>query len=457
VTAPLTTPVVSASTPVAGSPASAGVIGPSAPLPRLLRGVGWSLIGTSVGRILAVASSVAAAQLLGADQFGRVTLALSTSLLLAAVAGLGMPIAATHQVATWRSRDRRRAGDAVAAVLATSTTGGVVTAVALVAGAPVLARFVYHDPASVGALQAAALLVLGLTVQGAQAAVLAGLEAFDRAAIGTVLSAATALAGTVVGARLDGARGAVAGAGVAALATAVIQQQLLRRALAVRGVPLVLRLRPFAGADMRAVASTSFVTGLLVLGANWVGTALLAQGTDGLVQAAHFQAATQWRTAVLHVPLAAAGPLLALLTNAAGSGDSRTHGIVSRAGLMAVGGIATGFAVVVAAASPWIAGLYGRSFTDAALPLALLVASAVPMALSQVLGQLVLSRGQLLAGVWACSAWAVLLLLSAGWLTPRWGASGLAAAHLIAYPVQLVVLAVAARRAVRPTRDESTR
>ena len=75
-----------------------------------LRGGSWALVGTFVGRVANVGALLLAARLLGSEQFGGMSLALSTALVVTSVSALGLPVAAQKLVAEAREIDVVRRG-----------------------------------------------------------------------------------------------------------------------------------------------------------------------------------------------------------------------------------------------------------------------------------------------------------------------------------------------------------
>lgn len=154
-----------------------------------------------------------------------------------------------------------------------------------------------------------------------------------------------------------------------------------------------------------------------------------------------FNAANQWRTAILFFPMRLAAIVLPLLANTRG-GDNERHyarilwynvGLSSAAALVP--------AVLIAWLAPYIMATYGEGFASSNLVLAVLALSAVPMIANHVMGASVASLNRMWYGFLANLVWAVAMLTGTHLLVPLKGALGLAIAILIASPFQTVCLA----------------
>ena len=110
-------------------PWTGGPAGPRADttLRTALRGGSWALVGTFVGRAANVGALLLAARQLGSEQFGAMSLALSTMLVVTSVSALGLPVAAQKLVAESREIDVARRDRVITLTLAMTVAVGVPT------------------------------------------------------------------------------------------------------------------------------------------------------------------------------------------------------------------------------------------------------------------------------------------------------------------------------------------
>ena len=405
---------------------------------RLVRAVGWNASGTVLARLLTLASSIVVGRALGVAGFGAIGVMQQTVTLLVTVTTMGLPTTLTTDVAAARTDDHDRVGRLIAAAMAAAGGVSLLIALGLALGGRAMAEQVMGVPALAGALPGAALLLVSQSLFGMQVGALGGLERFRSCATATVLSGACALGGAALGAQRAGVTGAIWGLGLGAMVTALLTQALLAQACHALRTPLALREFRASIRHLWATARAATLTNLLVVGTTWFVSVTLAHQPDGAIGTGLLSLGLQWRAAVLALPLTAAAPLLSVLSTLRDDRDARRS--IGLLACQAAGGLALAGALVVMAASPKLVHAYGAGFDRAIPVLALLGASAIPLAIAGMLGQLALGRGDRRSGVIACVAWSVTLVVLCLVLTPRLGAVGAALATLLAAPVQVAVL-----------------
>lgn len=405
---------------------------------RLARAVSWNAAGTIIARLLTLASSILVGRTLGLAGFGAIGVLQQTVTLLVTVTALGLPTTLTTDLAAARTGEPRRVGALVGAGLLLATIVSTVAALLIRFGGPTMAARVLGVSSLAAALPAAAVLLVAQALTGMQIGALSGLERFRAVAAATVLAGATALTGAAVGARMAGVTGAVWGLALGSCVNVVAVQLMLRHACRSLGTPMTLRNARASIRHLWQTARAATLTNLMVVGTTWAVTVVLAHQDHGTAAVGLLTLGMQWRAAVLALPLTASTPLLSILSSLRHDGASRRF--IGTLACAVAGGIATIGALVVAAASPALVRAYGRGFDTAVPIMVMLAASAIPLAVAGMLGQLALGRGDRRSGVFACVAWSVTLLAGCAILTPRYGAAGAALATLIAAPVQVAIL-----------------
>jgi len=189
----------------------------------------------------------------------------------------------------------------------------------------------------------------------------------------------------------------------------------------------------------------------MVLPVHWLGTALLAHQPAGYAELGLFNAANQWRVAILFVPQAMAGMVLPALAALHGERDGTRYWRVFWGNVALIAGVALALAAGVVLSSGWILRSYGADFSGGRSTLILLAGSAVVLSVNQILGMDLISRDQMWPVLGCNTAWAVTLLALAWWLVPLQGARGLATAMFVAYPVQSVCMLALNLRGAPPS------
>jgi O-antigen/teichoic acid export membrane protein len=401
---------------------------------RFARGAGWTLIGAVSSQLSNLAASVIIARLLGREQFGEYGVIQSTAGIFGIFAGLGLGVTATKFVAELRSRDPERAGRIIALSCVVAIVSGGLLAIGLATYAPWLAARTLNAPELADELRIASVLLLFNTFNGAQIGVLSGFEAF--ASIARInLARGLVTFPITVGLVLQwGLPGAIWALAVTAAVTCFFSQISLRRHCAA----LAIRPQFLSAWRERQVLWTfsapAFFSGAMVGPVTWVANMMLVNRPNGYSEMGVFSAASQWRAALLFLPILigqVAVPMLASLQHPGGRHPARR---------VLVGSMLTNAAftipvlIVLLPGSGWIMSLYGPTFSTRGPVLGVALLSAVLLAIQAPVGNLITAFGWAWTGFFMNLGWAVCFLVTARILLDMgWGAQALASAYLAAY------------------------
>ena len=412
---------------------------------RLVQGMFWTLAGAMIARGLGLIATVFAARLLGREGFGELGAIQSTVAMFSAFAGFGLGLTATKHVAECRTDDPARAGRIITLSALMSAIFGAIMALGLLLFAGPLAKHSLAAPHLSGLLQISAGLIFLGALNGAQVGALSGLEAFKTIARVNLWNGLASFPILIAGVWWGGLMGAVWGL-VASLGVNWLLNHFAIRAASRRaGVPLGFNgLRHGAWRRESSVlwrfSLPAMLCSLMVLPVHWLCTALLAHQPAGYAEMGVFNAANQWRTAILFVPQAMAGIVLPALAGLHGESNRERYLRVFWSNVALIAGVAASLALGVVLFSGDIIRSYGASFSEGRATLILLALSAVVLSINQVLGVDLISRGRMWQVLGCNTAWAITLLGLSWWLVPLHGARGLAIALLAAYPVQSVFM-----------------
>jgi O-antigen/teichoic acid export membrane protein len=400
---------------------------------RLARGAFWTVLNTVVGRMLALVASIVIARVLGKAPFGQLGIVQGTVGMFGLLAGVGTSVTATKYVSELRVSDKLRAGRVIALSGWVALIGGALMTAGVLVAAPLLARRTLADPGMASHIRLSIGLLFFGALGGARSGALAGFEAWRAIAIVDSLSGLATIGLSVLGVYLGGLDGALLGA-VSGSALACLGYEIaLRRIAAEHGVPRVPLRDAFS--EMKLVWHFSLPALLSAASAatvNWLCSAIVVNQTDGYANMGVFNAANQWRTAILFLPNTLGSALLPVLSSLVGAREGKRWGRVIWAGLLA-NGVLAGCAVgVVTLLSSRIMRSYGSGFASGQSTLIVLAIAAWLAALATIAGQTIISSGLMWWGVALNGSWAVVLLGATWWFRGD-GALGFALANLIAY------------------------
>jgi O-antigen/teichoic acid export membrane protein len=379
-------------------------------------------------------ASILVARILGQIEYGEFGMIRSTVNMFVIFAGFGLGMTATKHVAEFHKSDPDRAGRIMAlSGLFALVSGTCVTLVVFIA-APWLAAQTINAAHLSPEIRIGAFILLINGLNGAQTGALAGFEAFKTIAKVNLCIGLVSFPLLVGGAFLGGVRGAVWALLLNMSANWLLNHLALRK-IAVRcRVPFTLKGCLQEWPILWSFSFPAALAGFMVSPVLWAGNALLVNQPEGYAQMGLFDAANQWRVAILFIPSMVAKVVLPMLSDLNGIGDGTRYWKVLKYNVLLNGAIGLSAAVLVSVAGPWIMGSYGQGFAGGQWVLVWLAFSAFLISVNQVVGQAIASRGKMWIGFCFNGLWGIALLVFAYWFVINgYGAEGLALGYFIAY------------------------
>lgn len=415
----------------------------SSPVATWLRGAGWIFGSSMVERAAALVQTILIARAIGADDYGRYALLLSTIALASPIASLQLPYSVISIVSRFAERDPARAGAVM--LLADRLTWGLTLAfLALCILWPAgLSSWLLGEGQHGWAVIFSGVILLTSVQAGLSDALLQAKQEFRVLALARSWTAAAAFALLVPVAlfapSLNYVMAAVAAANVLRLLAVAIPAHRHRRALR-SGVDL---RAAFAHASV--IFAFSIPSGLLSVvqgGAAWLGNYVLSRAPAGFTDLAIINTGVQWRLPVLMVMASLASAILPMLGASIGK---QQHGDVQRLqryNMVVNLGLATLFCAVVIAASPLILALYGDSFRDNNYLFALIVIAVIPTVYCNVHQQLLVARGTMWTQLWLSLPYGAIVIGGTMWFKQTLTGEILAYIQLAGWVVTAVAIGV---------------
>lgn len=415
-----------------------------------MKGAFWITAGTVLSRIGALLAWIPVARIVGDQQFGEIALLQSTITLFGILGGDALGTTAMKYIAEYRDTAPQRAGRILVLSGLLSVGTSLLMAGLTAAFSPWLASYTFRAPHLALSLEVSCLAILFTTLSGAQLGALAGLEAFREMAINGAVASLVSAPLLVIGAWQAGVDGVVWGLVAVSILTWILNHRALRACARRRGIPLKL-----AGCldEWRVLLSFSLPTllaGLVGPPVYWIANTILVRQPDGYAQMGLFNAANQWRAAVLYLTGILASLTLPILTNLRGSGDLKRYRQLFLGNVLAVFLTSMAAVVPLALLAPYIMSWYGPEFAHGWPVLLRLLAVAALFAVNGALGQLLSSSGRMWQAFALSAVWAA-VLLSAAWTWQFRGAWGLADAQLLSFAVYTALTGIYCWRQLRRT------
>lgn len=403
---------------------------------RLLTGAFWSTVSMMVARGLTLAAAYVSSHLLGKVGFGELGIIQNTVGTFGAIAGFGLGLTATKYVAELRQTDPARAGRVIGLSDLVAFSTGLGMALLLVIFAPWLAAVSLKAPHLAFPLRLGALMIFFGAMNGALSGALAGFEAFRETARTYFISAVVAFPVIVCGLYFFRLPGVICGLGLQYALNALLQRLALQRIARAQGVPITYRETRREAGILWRFSIPAALSAWCLTPVTWICNTMLVRSAFGYADMGIFNAANQWRMAILFIPITVGQAIIPMLSNLRGVGDRAGYRKLNRLSFLVSGGVSLLVAVVVILLSPILLGGYGNGFIDGKLTFIILIASTVIIAVNNAVSRILISTGKMLLQLGFDALWGAASLVSALLLIPRYGAMGLALSVLIAAAVQ---------------------
>jgi O-antigen/teichoic acid export membrane protein len=402
---------------------------------RFARGASWSLVGMGAAQGLALIASIIAARLLGQVSFGEFGMVTSTVGAFGMLAGLGLGLTATKYIAERRMGNPTGAGQIVGLITQVAAVSGGTVALILFAIAPWLAARTLNAPNLSDELRIGCILLFLNTLDGMQVGVLAGLEAFRAITRVSVVRGLLSFPLLIAGIWFFGLRGAVVATVIVAAIGWLLSQAALRTECVRAGVPISYHGTRTDVPILWKFSLPALLSSLVVAPVMWLANTVVANQPSGYAELGTFNAANQWRLALMLLPsvlIRVALPLMASSLDSQRSHDFGKTLILTQSLTVAV--VLPAGAFLMFLADP-IMSMYGKDFVPGATVLIGVVCSIMISSIGSAAGAAIEARGKMWRGLVLNLSWGAVLIaivwLSAG----TWGARSLAFGSAIAYLV----------------------
>jgi len=406
-------------------------------LKRLSEGAFWSVLGTSLSKLLVLLASFVLVRSLGKASFGEYGILCASMTMVSASIGSCLGIAATRYVSIVRCSEDGRLGGIVSAITMASVYIGSLGCIVAFILAPYIANNLLNAPHLLGGVRLMSILLVLNLLSVTQSGVLAGLEAFRVIAKVDVIFGVASLIVISIGSYLSGLNGAIWGLLLSSLLLCLLNYIEISKRIPHRGISCDAAIFKKEWIKLLRYCLPLFLSSLMVAPVLWFGKSKLSYLADGYSMIAELSAAEAWRMSICAVCGLVSRSSFPVLAHLYASGQLPKF----RKILLLVSVVNT--FIVIAAVSvlwilmDWIVGLYGREFTGAAALFKMVLLAAIPIQLSNIIGMVNRCTGKVWWGVAFNSLWAIsyLGLLS---IFINQGGLGVAKVCLYSYSIHLV-------------------
>lgn len=409
---------------------------------RFGRGVFWNLVGTGFAQGSVFLAAIVLARILGKEGFGEFGMIQSTLLTLTSIAQVSTGLTATKYVAEFRDADKARAGRVLGLCSVLTLATGVVAMALLLISAPWMAAHVLAAPHLATSLSISAAFVLFSVMNGYQVGALAGLESYKSISIYGAMLGVVHLAVCALGAVIWGLHGALAGMAVSALLRWAVYGIVLRSETGKHSITLQRREGLKEREILYKFALPAALAGLTTMPAIWLGNAFLVRQPNGFAEMGIYSAAINLRTIVLFVPVLFNSVSVSLINSHKGQKDNNLYKLAFLLNLKVTLVTALSGAILMWSCGEWAIGLFGADFVGKNITVMMLLMSisVVFEAVGIAVYQLIQSHAKMWLSFFAIALPRdVLIVVTAYFLTQRYGSAGLAGAYASGCLLALII------------------
>jgi O-antigen/teichoic acid export membrane protein len=402
---------------------------------RFARGAFWSLLGMGIAQGLALVAAIITARLLGKVAFGEFGMVTGTVGAFGILAGLGLGLTATKYVAEHRSTDPVRAGRILGLSTQVAAVSGGTVALVLFLLAPWLAARTLNAPQLADELRLGCLLLFLNALDGMQTGALAGLEAFKATAQVSLLRGLLTFPVLIAGVWLFGLFGAVASTVLLGALGWMMNQMALRRECARAGIVINYRGTRSDLPILWRFSLPAFLSAAMVAPVIWLANTVVAHQPGGYGELGLFNAASQWRTALMFLPSVLLRVALPLMASSVDTDRSDEFGKTLLLTQSLTVAIVLPIGALLMFLADWIMRFYGREFAHGAPVLIGVISSIMISSIGGAAGAAIEARGRMWRGLILNVSWGAVLITIVWFTAPSWGAQSLAFGSAIAYLV----------------------
>lgn len=403
-------------------------------LPRLISALKYNALGLAMNKGALFVAMVLVARVLGSNEYGRASIVVNTTSMVASVAALSLGLVATRYIAQYRTSDRSKCGR----ILGLSSIIGLVSSflfagILFALSEPIAANQLgSHEMALY--LQIGAVAVVFTTYNGIQRGVLTGFEAFDDLMRIDALAGVVGAVSQVVGAIYWGVGGYIAALALTSSLTNLFYW------LAARKVQERFRIRyDFKHAFreksiLLGFALPSTLSSLMVSPIMWLCGLIVISSPGGYSTYGVFSAAFQWRSMLTMILSIFGNAVLPMLVS---SRDENPD--LERANVHVEWVASLIISAFVLALSYPIASIYGSQYytDDFALCLAAIATSCMITGFLDGLNRKMIQHEKVWLAFLVNAVWG-LSIVAFAFLLQGLGGVGLSYALLISYLIMLI-------------------
>lgn len=402
----------------------------------ILKSSFWILIGTIISKGMLLLSSIYIVNYIDKDLVGKFGIIRSTVNMFSVFAGMGLGLTATKYISQHKNNDPKR----TSSIIGMSNFFSIVICFFVSLLFWIFSKKLAVQLNSVeleDSLKLSSFVILFSGLNGIQNGILAGFERFKLISINSIWASLISSIVQIIGAKFYGLNGVIVGFGLNFIILYLINIISINKIIKNKYEYKIFNKNTFK--DLRILWRFSLpavLSGLMISPIVWITNVILIDSKDGYLFMADFDIANQWRNAILFIPSALSQIALPMM-----SANKFDFKLILYKNLKINFIVSSIFVVILIALSPIIISFYGEEYSNARIPLIVMLITTVLMSVNNIVGNAITSLDKMWFGFLSNFLWGFVLIIFSFIFIKIYslGAVGLSIAYLLSYTSHTVV------------------
>lgn len=280
---------------------------------KLKKGIFWGVVGTLLSKMFIMIASIITSRLLGVDKNGEFGIINNTVVMFSTFATLGLGTTATKFIAELKFKEKEKCGNIISMTNMIALFTGLVMSIILFFSSEWLAIYTLNNPNVTIGLRISSILLFFNTINTVQISTLAGFEDFKGIAKLTTMQGILSLPIFFSTTLLWGVEGLVFGYGIVALVCCILYRIVISQQLKKHNIIFNYSSCLKEYKILFQFSLPSMLSNVMVGPVTWLGNTIIINTVGGYTALGLFNAAFQWRTAIMLIPSAIGNVILSTI------------------------------------------------------------------------------------------------------------------------------------------------
>ncbi len=407
---------------------------------RMLQGLFWTCSGTAIAKFITLIAGILCAHILTKEEFGEFGIIKSTINMLVVFGTSGLGVTATRYISEHKKHNQKTIFQVYKFTNYLGLFTGLICCFLTFLLANNIATYLLHQPSLTSSLQIGCILLFLSIINGIQNGVLTGFEDFKAIAISAFIGSIFETLLMLLGAYYYATNGAILGFGIGFLAMIITNKLYIQKHINQKEIKY-FKFKELWNHDFWLLLRFSLpatLSSIMIAPTFWIIRSMLVR-SDGFKELAIFEAADQWKIAILFIPTAVSQIALPLFSSMQKEKTKFQKTLYLNISIVTFTSVV--LTLTIFGGSKYIMGLYGNSY-DNYTCIKILACSTIFSSIANILEMSIYSKDKM----WQCFIinllWSISLIgFTKYFLLHGMGADGLALSVGLSYSLSCVIYA----------------